>query len=108
MEHEVVRMFCQGCNLEVLPNDFSGKDALRAFMVSGLCEKCQEKVLASGGSPTWHVEVPGYVVSLDGFDKYGEEVYTRMKPGWIPEGLNDKEIAEDEEYFGGDRVVTND
>jgi len=99
MKSETVKMYCRECKAEVMPRDFSNKGTLRTFMVTCLCEPCQEKVLESIKEQEWQVKIPGYVVCLDGFDKQGENVWTFVRPGWIPTGLNEDERKEDEAYF---------
>ncbi len=42
-EYEVMQMFCQRCGKEVFPRDFTIQNALRNFMITGLCQECQIK-----------------------------------------------------------------
>ena len=39
---------CSYCNNEVLANEFYSKQNLVEFIISGFCQKCQNKILEKG------------------------------------------------------------
>ncbi len=83
---EIVKMYCQKCGKEVpKPSSFRTPESLRLYMITGLCQDCQDKELTA----EYFHEHPGTEYSPANEPKHRPEDYYRElasatpKPGWV-------------------------
>ena len=115
-EGEIVKMYCQRCGKEVpSPSSFRTPEGMRSFMISGLCQVCQDDDVEGGNSgkyvtitdPGKTTFIEGQIVSREAFDKENERVRklgekpatgkspSEMNPHWTKED----DAAEDQTYM---------